>query len=87
VLQLLVAANVPSVLQLLDTANDPSVLQLLDTANVPSVLILSLNGNTTAEPVTLRTPEDGDSTFSETSVRNSATLYRVPEDINNLLLV
>jgi hypothetical protein len=31
--------------------------------------------------VNIRTPEDGDSTFSKTSVRNSATRYRVPEDI------
>jgi hypothetical protein len=30
-----------------------------------------------------RTPEDEDSTFSETSVRNSATRYKVLEDIYN----
>jgi hypothetical protein len=31
------------------------------------------------KPINLRTPEDGDDTFSETSVQNSATRYKVPE--------
>jgi hypothetical protein len=35
------------------------------------------------KPINLRTPEDGDSTFYETSVQNSATWYKVPEDIFN----
>jgi hypothetical protein len=35
------------------------------------------------KPINLRTPEDGGNTFSETSVRNSATRYEVPEDIYN----
>jgi hypothetical protein len=31
--------------------------------------------------VTLRGPDDGDDTFSETSVRTRATRYKVPEGI------
>jgi hypothetical protein len=30
-------------------------------------------------PITLRSPEDGDDTFSKTSVRTRATQYKVPE--------
>jgi hypothetical protein len=33
--------------------------------------------------ITLRNPEDGDNTFSKTSVRTRATQYKVPEDIYN----
>jgi hypothetical protein len=32
-------------------------------------------------PITLRDPADGDDTFSETSVRTTATRYKVPEGI------
>jgi hypothetical protein len=32
----------------------------------------------------LRTPEDGDITFSETSLRNNAKRYKFPEDIFNI---
>jgi hypothetical protein len=31
------------------------------------------------KPIILRNPEDGDDTFSETSVRTSAACYKVPE--------
>jgi hypothetical protein len=41
------------------------------------------HGNTDMETSQLRTTENGDSTFSETSVRNSATRYKAPEDIYN----
>jgi hypothetical protein len=48
-----------------------------------------INSDSTAielwRPINLRTPEDGNSTFSETSVRNSATWYKVPEDTFNFL--
>jgi hypothetical protein len=33
------------------------------------------------KPINVRTPEDGDSTFSKMSVQNSATRYKAPEDI------
>jgi hypothetical protein len=33
--------------------------------------------------INLRTPEDGDDTFSEMLVRTSATQYKVPEGIFN----
>jgi hypothetical protein len=36
------------------------------------------------KPIDLRTPEDGDSSFLKTSVANSATRYKVPEDICNV---
>jgi hypothetical protein len=35
------------------------------------------------KPINLRNPEDGDDTFSETSVQTSATRYNIPEDIFN----
>jgi hypothetical protein len=35
----------------------------------------------------LRTPEDGDNTLSKTSVRNSATQFKVSEDILHSLLL
>jgi hypothetical protein len=35
------------------------------------------------KPIDLRTTEDGDSSFSETSVRNIAARYKVSEDIFN----
>jgi hypothetical protein len=34
-----------------------------------------------AKPINLRNPEDGDDTFSESSVRASATRCEVPEDV------
>jgi hypothetical protein len=36
------------------------------------------------KPINVRTPEDGHDTFSETSVRNSATRYKVSEDFFNI---
>jgi hypothetical protein len=33
--------------------------------------------------ISLRNPEDGDDTFSETAVRTGATRYKVPEGIYN----
>jgi hypothetical protein len=41
------------------------------------------DGNTTVETYQLKSPEDGDSTFSETSVRNGATWHKVPADTYN----
>jgi hypothetical protein len=38
------------------------------------------------ETINIRIPEDGEGTFSETSVRNSATLYKATEDIYNVHL-
>jgi hypothetical protein len=39
------------------------------------------------EPINLRNPEDGDDTFSEPSVRASATRYKVSKYIFNRLRV
>jgi hypothetical protein len=39
------------------------------------------------KPINLSTPEDGDDTFSETSVLITATRYKVPGGILNYLLV
>jgi hypothetical protein len=39
------------------------------------------------EPINLRTPEDVDNTFSETSVLNSATRYQVPESVLNNIII
>jgi hypothetical protein len=36
------------------------------------------------KPINLRNPEEGNDTFSETSVRVSATWYKITEDIFNL---
>jgi hypothetical protein len=35
------------------------------------------------KPTNLRNPEDGDDTFSATSIQANATRYKVPEDIFN----
>jgi hypothetical protein len=35
------------------------------------------------KPISTGTPEDGDSTFTETLVRNCVTRYKAPEDIYN----
>jgi hypothetical protein len=51
------------------------------------MLIMLSNGVSTIiqlwKPINLRTPEDGDDMFSETSVQNSATCNKVPEELFN----
>jgi hypothetical protein len=52
----------------------------------PSVERLSNSDSTVTQPwnpITLRNPEDGDDTFSETLVQTRPTWYKVPEGIYN----
>jgi hypothetical protein len=66
------------------------MIVFLDHKLYPSIEGLSISESTVTQlmtPVTLRSPVDGDDTFSETSVLSRATRYNVPEVICNRLRV